>query len=345
MKSIKFNADYESVLFANKPAPVINQALEFLAFFVDERPLITSKKYSEDYLKYVTAITGSKPILKKEGQAENFWGKLENLSLERKLNSKMESSKFIIDQKWCSHTYIIHSIEELTGLDDGIYLAKNPFGMSGQNFVTFNKCTVNKVEPLLKFGAVIVEPLFDRKYDFSHYVFPDGKTICYQNLVDDKFQYRGTVFNDFNNATIENLGFYSELSRSEWKKFQEQLEGIIQFYRSQGAVDGFSVDSFVYVERGELKIRVMSEINYRRTMGLVCYLLAERFAEASWCAFLLAKADKHKTIPVDKSMIQLSPGDSRYEMFFLSANDQESGKHRFGELKELLPDCQFAVEL
>lgn len=340
MKSIKFNADYESVLFANKPAPVINQALEFLAFFVDERPLITSKKYSEDYLNYVAAITGLKPVLKKEGQAENFWGKLENLPLEKKLNSKIESSKFIIDQKWCLHTYIIHSLEELTGLDDRIYLAKNPFGMSGQNFVTFNKCAVNKVEPLLKFGAVIVEPLFDRKYDFSHYVFPDGKTICYQNLVDDKFQYRGTVFNDFKNATIENLGFYSELSQSEWKKFQEQLGAIIQFYRSQGAVDGFSVDSFVYVERGELKIRVMSEINYRRTMGLVCYLLAERFAEQPWCAFLLAKANEHKTIPVDKSMIQLSPGDSRYEMFFLSG-----GKEKFQELKRLLPNCQFAVEL
>ena len=345
MKSIKFNADYESVLFANKPAPVINQALEFLAFFVDERPLITNKKYSEDYLNYVAAITGRKPVLKKEGQAENFWGKLENLPLEKKLNSKIESSKFIIDQKWCLHTYIIHSLEELNGLDDRIYLAKNPYGMSGQNFVTFNKFAVNKVEPLLKFGAVIVEPLFDRKYDFSHYVFPDGKMICYQNLVDDKFQYRGTMFNNFQKATIENLGFYSEISKSEWKKFQDQLEMIIQFYRSEGAVDGFSIDSFVYSERGELKIRVMSEINYRRTMGLVCYLLAERFSNEDWCAFLLAKTNQHKMIPVDKTMIQLSPGDSRYEMFFLSAKNRESGKLRFQELKKLLPDCQFAVEL
>ncbi|WPU65964.1 hypothetical protein [Peredibacter starrii] len=345
MKSIKFNADYESVLFSNRPAPVINQALEFLAFFVDERPLITSKKYTEEYLGYVEAITGRKPVLKKEGQAENFWGKLVNLPLEKKLNSKIESSKFIIDQKWCDHTYIIHSLEELNGLDDRLYLAKNPFGMSGQNFVTFNKCAVDKVEPLLKYGAVIVEPFFDRKYDFSHYVFPDGKKICYQNLVDGKFQYRGTLFNNYQNASIENLGFYSEISKTEWDKFQEQLESIISFYRAEGAVDGFSIDSFVYLERGELKIRAMSEINYRRTMGLVCYLLAEKFATTPWCAFLLAKATQHKVIPVDKTMIQLSPGDSRYEMYFLSASDRENGKKRFVELKELLPDCQFPVEL
>lgn len=345
MKAIKFNADYEAVLFNNKPAPVINQALEFLAFFVDDRPLITHKKYAEEYLEYVTAITGRKPILKKEGNFENWWGKLENLSLERRLNSKIESSQLLIDQKWCTHTHIIHAPEELQNLDDRIYLGKNPFGMSGQNFVTFNKCTPNKLEPLLKYGAVIVEPLFDRKYDFSHYVFPDGKCICYQNLVDDKFQYRGTIFKDHKNPTIENLKFYSEISQHEWNKFKEQMEVVIHHYRSLGAVDGFSIDSYVYEERGELKIRVMSEINYRRTMGLVSYLLAEKYAEGEWCVFILGKTSQHHSIPVDKTLIQLSPGDSRYEMFFLSAKDEVEGRKRFLDLKQLLPDCQFAVEI
>ncbi|WP_408098868.1 hypothetical protein ACJVC5_08100 [Peredibacter sp. HCB2-198] len=338
MKALLVNADYEIALFEGRPAPkIVNQSLEFLALFLEQKPLFSTKKYSQDYLDYVEAISGHKPVIVASGPTENWWGKLADLHLEQRLNSKIESSKLLIDQGWDDHTFIIHSLDELQNLDDRLYLAKNPFGMSGQNFVTFNKCAVNKVEPLLKHGAVIVEPLFDRKYDFSHYVFSDGKRICYQNLVDDKFQYRGTVFNG--GTTIQDLSFYSDVSQSEWKKFQERVEAIIKHYRSIGATDGFSIDSFVYLERGELKIRVMSEVNYRRTMGLVAHELAQKYGNR-WSCFLLGKTLNHKQVPVDPHLIQLSPGDTRFEMFFLSG-----GKEKFLELKRLLPDCQFSVEL
>ena len=89
MKSWKVNADYESVLFGNRPGPaIINQSLEFLVFFLEDEPLFTDKKYDPAYLKYLEKVTGKIPSILSQGSYENWWGALRDLNLERKLNSK-----------------------------------------------------------------------------------------------------------------------------------------------------------------------------------------------------------------------------------------------------------------
>jgi hypothetical protein len=353
MKAIKVNADYESVLFNNKPLPVVNEALEFLAFFLDERPVLSPKKYSDIYLKHVEYFTGRKPLTIHEGDFVNWWGPLNNLQMERELNSKETSAKLNPD------SFILTSLNDLPSLENKTFLAKNPFGMSGQNFSLVEEGRTENLEVILRKGKVILEPLFERIYDFSHYVFPNKIEICYQNIVDSRFQYRGTIYNDYTSPSIQNLSFYDEVSPEEWKNFKTALTSIRETYERQNLSCGYSIDSFVYRTNEKNKIRALSEVNYRRTMGMVAFELSLKFGGIrKWSAFLLSKSsgmsfeDMQKILkPISwkaetsRGVILLSPGDVRYDMFFLSALNKKEGTQLVQELRNLLPDSEFTVEI
>lgn len=355
MKSIKVNADYEAVLFGKKESlPVINQALEFLALYVDERPLLSQKKYSTEFLAHVESFTGHKPVIKKDGPFENWWGELSHIELEQRLNSKEMSTRLNIEKGWADDTHIINEVRELKVLrDERKYLGKNPYGMSGQNFLLVGRTLPPQSYPM------IVEPLLDRVYDFSHYIFPNGQKICYQNIVDKRYQYRGTIFQNYTMPVVENLKFFSEIDSSDWDKFNEALKEIIAIYQTSELKTGFSVDSFVYKENNQLKIRCLSEVNYRRTMGEVAFRLSLKFGGVRrWSMFLLAKKSaldfhslKEKIKPLEwtpdysSGVILLSPEDVRFEMYFLSATDEEEGKRLFEELKKLLPDTELTIDI
>ena len=352
MKAIKVNADYESVLFRNKPLPLINESLEFLAFYLDDRPLLTRKKYPFEYLKHIESIVGHQPRCVSQGDFENWWGPLTDLEVERELNSKLMSSTL------CSDTLILKNMSDLPSLGNKIFLAKNPFGMSGQNFAMVGQDRLENLEQMLKNGPVVLEPFFDRQFDFSHYIFPNGISICYQNIVDKKFQYRGTIFRDYTSPILSGLKFYPEISRDKWEQFQSLFGEIVKIYSTSNARTGFSIDSFIYSEDGELKIRGLSEVNYRRTMGAVAFELAVKYSGIRrFCAFLLSKSNglnfsqlKEKLSPIawrhdlSRGVMLLSPGNVRYDMFLISALNEAEGKVLLSELKLLLPDSEFSVE-
>lgn len=310
MKALKLNADYESELFYGKPSLLINQSMEFFIFFLTDRPLYTHKKYAQDYLDYIEEKTGRKPIVQSHGSFENWWGLLKNIEQEKWWNSKITSTE--LSQKWLKNTLVIYSEEELPELT-GTMLIKDPFGMSGQKF------QLSHSKPVIKNFPVIIEPLLKRKYDFAQYVFPDGKIIAYQNLVDEKFQYKGTIFNG--EATLENLSFYTEVDSSEWKTYQEQTKEIVAHYSRYPNEIGYSIDSFVYEEEGKLKIRALSEVNYRRTMGRMAYELKEKYTQSPWASLQLLKPSstplwmKFKN---EEDILVLTSGDLRFEVVLIS---------------------------
>jgi hypothetical protein len=352
MKAIRVNADYESVLFEKKELPqIINQSIEFSALFLEERKLFSSKKYLPSYLEYVEKISGVKPQVVHTGDYENWWGSLSNLELERTINSKEICLNFSTD------TQLITSPEELR-LEAGTpYLAKNPFGMSGQNFIVFKKGEEHK----LPVKNLVVEPLFNRVNDFSHYVLPKGERICYKNIVDHKFHYKGSVFCDLSQPTLESLPFYKEISSKEREKFSYEFENICQFLSLRGVQEGYSIDSFSYVSNNQKILRTLSEVNYRKTMGLVTWLLAKKYCgKNNWAMMIIGKKLKmlnsfdyiQKMIDsiswkADSQIgcLQLSPGDTRFEVFFLSAQSCREGDTLYQKLINLLPDCQFPVNI
>ncbi len=351
MRAIRVNADYELALFSGKPgARIINESIEFLALFLDERPLYSQKAYAPEYLRHVADLTGRSPEVTSEGAFENWWGPLADLPRERRLNSKEVIVPFSPD------TSLVSVPEDFHPQPGTRYLLKSPYGMSGQNFLIWNPGTpLEALSPILaRSGKLIAEPLQERRRDFSHYVLSPDEVICYQNVVDERFQYKGTLFSDLQNPSVFSLSFFSELQMECWEQFLGEFTQIRDFVSREGVGGGYSVDSFSFVSEGKILLRTMTEINYRKTMGLVAWLLSKRFAGTdTWSLFFLVRPPKvpdvfgHiqarvNTVP---GLYYLSPGDTRFEVFLLTAPSAALGWARLAELRSLLPDCEFPVEI
>lgn len=357
MKPLRVNADYEVELFHQKLAPVaINESIEFFLFYLSTNLLYSKKKYDPEFLKYVEGVTGQYPEVTTKGPFENYWGPLKDLTIEKWWNSKITSTSLIIKEMWCKNTHIISSEADTEKLDWAQdYIVKDPFGMSGQKFHLLKKdMSVSEREGVihksLNSGPIIIEPWFNRKYDFSQYVFPTGEMIAYQNIVDNKFQYKGSIFENIYAAELKTLPFYEKLNSKQWDEFENQTQKIIEHYGKYPNEYGYSIDSFVYEEKGELKIRVMSEINYRKTMGRVTYELSQKYADHHpWTALVLTKSSPDssplwKTLKEQNVMV-LSPGDSRFEILLLKAINAIEGQLLLDKLSRLLPNTQFTVKL
>lgn len=304
---IRVNVDYESVLFHGRNGPpVMNQALEFLAFYLQDLPVLTPKEYSPEFLEKVRKLSGNNPTTTHTGYARNWWGPLENPEREKWMNSKLTSFKLSLSHGWTEGG--IYSREQLFSLQPNTpWLVKDPFNMSGKGIIPIHPGEDISLPVSLQ-GDLIGEPLLERKYDFSHFVFPDGRTICYENLVDEKFQYRGTLFSSVEDFTIRALSFHDKLSSEKWAEFLSRLEIVTKHYGDPSPF-GYSVDSFVYEKNGELHIHPLCEVNARRTMGLVSYELANILGKGKKAALTLKK-------PHFRNSVLISPEGVRFEIYF-----------------------------
>ena len=301
---IKVNADYESVLFRGRPGPVANHAIEFLAFYLQDLPLLTEVSYSPEYLERIRKVSGRNPRVTSKGKAINWWGPLKDPERERWLNSKITSARLSEEEGWSSARIMTKTALRNLRPDKELII-KDPFGMSGRGLISaLPGAEVHLPNALPE--ELIVEPKLDRKFDFSHFVFPDGRMICYENLVDDRFQYRGTILED-TSLTTESLSFAHLIDDAEWEKFHKALSRIREFYGSD-SLYGYSVDSFVYEENGVLRIYPLSEINARRTMGLLAYEFFREWGTDRRTALSLKK-------PLFPESVKLSPEDSFFDIY------------------------------
>lgn len=334
-KAIKVNADYESVIFQKKPSSKACETIEFLAFYLDSRPVLTNKIYSAEFLKHVETLSGFTPKTVPTGEAENWWGALKDIDLEKTLNSKITSFKLALQEGWTEGSIV--SPEELKSISvTEAHLIKDPFGMSGRGFFKLIPGEELKVPFEFK-SPVIIEPILKRRFDFSHYVFPDGKSIAYQNIVDERFTYKGSIIENKFKQDLKDLDFYSLIDKAHWADFIKQLSIIRDHYKEADQF-GYSIDSFVYDEEGELLIHPLSEVNVRKTMGMVAYELCLRYGgDNPWGMLLLTSShkdlgghdylnSKFQEEMEEKKVILLSPEDSRFDMFLLTAKSGEEGR-------------------
>jgi hypothetical protein len=354
MTSLRFNADYEMELFGQTRAPaIVNQSLEFLAFFLTEKPVFTNKFYSPEYLDYVERISGHRPQTVSTGVFENYWGALKNIELERWWNSKITTTEFVINQGWCHHTFILKDLSDVQKVNwERDYLLKDPFGMSGQRFrVIYQNMALKEkiilIENALKNGPIIMEPFLDRKFDFSQYVFPAEQRISYENIVDKNFQYKGSLFSDLTRPDYKSFSFFNLIHEKEWEIYEHQVQEIVNFFSKYKNELGYSIDSFIFEENEILKIRPLSEVNYRRTMGRVAYELALHYGQSrNWSMLSLVKSNpkinlrkKLESYLKNNNLILLSPGNTRFEIILLLAEDKSEGQKLMTRINELLSNC------
>jgi hypothetical protein len=358
---IKVNADYESVLFGGPSLAKINEALDFLPLFLEDAPLLTHKKYSPSYLEMIQETRGSKPLLLTSGHASNWWGELKDIELERSLNSKLTSAQLSLAKGWIQESFILETAAEVQKLPltPRPMLAKNANEMSGRGFLFLPHGVTEEsktdLAALVLKGPLILEPFLQRKFDFSHYIFPDGKAICYETLVDDRFQYKGTLFTDWENPSIESLTFFSRVPADLWNDFRLRLDVIRNFYAQKVSFAdlafGFSIDSIVHEEKNQMRIHPLCEVNFRRTMGRVAYDLSKRYAgPLPWTCFLILPACKDsisrtESLRRTKRFIHLSPEGARFTMVFLMAANKHEAKKMLSELQKLLALGELPVKI
>lgn len=348
----RVNPDYEAVLFGGTASSQVSESLEFLAWFLEDAPIFTNKKYSSEYLNHVENISSHNPKTVDSGAYRNWWGALEDVARERVLNSKLTSTKLLLQRDTRFQAQIISDPSELQQVSLPFpWLIKQPNSMAGRGFQRVH--SLEEIRVPKKMSSLVVEPLLLRTHDFSHFFYSTGEEICYENLVDQSFQYRGTIFSDWKNPTRENLSFHSEVGVQEWDRFQEIITLIKKDYEelAHGLKHqiGFSLDSFIYTGEKGPQIHSASEINFRRTMGSVAWALARRYARNnSWVTLRLEKPHrggfknmqtKLQAESLEQNILLLSPGDTRFDVYFLMAKSSSEGELLNQRLLRLLTDA------
>ena len=275
---IRANFDYEIELFSGHPNLKINQELEYLYWWSEDnlQSLATNYPYSEQYLDYLQSLVkGEVSTIKGKGDT-NWWGELIDIKTEKILNSKITSTQFAIENNLCHPlTKIVSSIDEINHLKDLDYVLKNPYMMSGKGFKKFHSKNFSEevktwANKQFLTSPLILEPWLNKKEDFSSYVFLKEMRIeTYFNTSNDQGNYKGTIV--YGNPT----SVFEELERCgvNLDYYFQFTQLVSDYYITLGAKSGMSLDSFIFEEDGLKKVYLLSEVNYRKTMGWVALKL------------------------------------------------------------------------
>jgi hypothetical protein len=308
-----FNTDYELKLFSSNPqikeSSRLNQEFEYLMHYLDYSPIATLKQYSKEAIEKIEFLSNKKFELDSNiKNAKNFWGELKDIELERKLNSKITTTQFLIENG-LSHpsTLILNEIDEK-------FLSKNfviklAGGFSGKEVYSGDKFK-------FKNGPIIVELKLDRLFDFS-VLNENGVNYIYQNFIDKHFQYRGTIINRSTVLNPEMFLIDFNISEDEAKKYNNFLK---QIKKNWGENSIYSIDSFIYQNDLLRKVYFMSEINYRKTFGWLTLKLADKFLkDFQWVGLFLSKLknlDKNSEFKI----ISLSPNENQFQVYLCGSN-------------------------
>lgn len=329
---IRANFDYEKELFYGTKDEKIAGEFEYLYWFLEDRQesLYSKKNYSLEYLDYVQSITSSEPKLV-NSYSKNWWGKLINIELEKKLNSKLTTTELAIKYGWCHHsTKIISNITEIQLSPNTDYVLKNPNSMSGKSFLFLNEKMpqLSNAKKMLDDSACIFEQWLKREFDFGTYFFAEKDNFeSYFNLSNNQGNYKGTYV--FSNP-LSSLDFLQEKG-IHLDPYLNFINTIVEIYKKLGATDSFSIDSFKYDEG----VYYLSEINYRKTMGYLALKCRKFLNQEDVGAFVIHKPkNKFKSLHELLSAINakydfhskegallFSPHDHYFLTFFVAGKD------------------------
>lgn len=306
--SYYFNADFETCILEERPFNPqlkMNREFEYFIMLLEKEALYTPLDYSEDYLKFIR--DNLNPKAHYTNAKDNLVPWCADESVDKVIVSKETSARLNQDQLGLDQIKIIAGKSELK--DN--YLYKRFHGFSGMGHLLAPR-DKSKIEVLLLNGErLIEEPLYERVYDFSTLVMEvrgTEKRVRYQNFVDKSFHYKGTLMREFKLA--DNLE----------EQYQREIDLIIEHYQKLGVKTPFSIDSFIYKENKELKLKTLSEVNARKSMGYVCYQLAQKFQAKNY-ALILNRHDQ--SFQSGMKTFKLSPEGKMFKSYFCLVEDKK----------------------
>jgi hypothetical protein len=303
-----------------EPESRFNKPLQYLFLWVAERYESLYGPQFEHYSFYQHKINKTKgfcpEITINKDKMHFWWGSCESeeaWSREKIINLKIISHK--------AEKKLALDIKDNDQLNNG-YLIKNEHGFSGLGH--------RQVKEYESAGQVIERKL-ERTEDYSSLINNDA--ICiYKNIIDDYFQYRGTL-----------IGHDSDdlLLATDFKK---NLKVIFDHYQAHYSVDQLQVDSFIFLEGSKHKWRYLCEVNHRKSMGFVANELHRNLGNKVSLFILLPKCslklvDKDNSDYCEKrreGVLQLSHPSESLQSFFITSISMESLRGFIVNLDQLI---------
>lgn len=298
------NADYEQFLFSGREKynfqfNKTNKEFEYFILITEDLPLYTNQFYNKKYLEKLGNL------FKKEIKITNSKVKLEPWCMPLNISSEVTSKKTALHyNKERLNVNDLEIIQNTDNLKPNYYYILDG-ELSGRGHYLYPQ-DEKKITNLLQQGhSLISEPKRDRFLDISTLFLNEDEFVVYENIIDEKCQYKGTVI--------------KELSEEDWyPDYIRELTKIHEYYKELKINYPFSVDSYFYYENGKSKIKYLSEVNARKTMGWMAYWLHKRF-NSSQSIFLISTHELSHN-----KLVQLNPQGRLFNCYFafnLNSND------------------------
>ena len=322
------NIDYEFALYdpeyyQNKSLyERFNKEFEYLFLWMEDKDkkLSNIQSYPNTYLETIQKWTGSLPQLTKEKPTRNWWGALTDIELEKKINSKITSTKISIANNW-SHpkTKILDSQKSLKNyLDNSEYdqhFVKDPYSFSGIGNFILQKHSKTKdyIYTLIKNHPIIIEPFLNVIRAFGTICLDNKQFFIIQNITNPRGQFMGALW-------ISKLAEESDI--------KEKIEKIIPIYRNLGWSEVIQIDSFFYLEKGKLNYYPLVEVNARKSMGLFLKFMTRFVPPTGVGLWIILKKENLKarfklnellySTHSKTGIIQISPDQNSFQSFFIT---------------------------
>jgi len=283
-----FNLDFEKFIFSGKkkyiPHKNINLAYEYLMLYL-ENDVCLQGEYESSFINHVSNLSQHEFTFSKN--ITTYWiNDFLDIENKKRLNSKIELYQF----------YKLHNIYS----DFEIFKYKNEKLLKGKVVKYDGGFSGNKVffEKAPFSPPFIVEGIKKRTLDFS-LLFSEGDSYGYVNVISDKLNYKETQYRGLDAFEfIESL----DIDSKKKNKFLFDVELIRKKFIKNDLRGIWSLDSFLYLEDGDIQIHPGSEINFRKTMGYLSINIAKKLG-----------GNKFKFSLTNSESIQLAPPDSRYQ--------------------------------
>lgn len=318
-----FNADFDEKLFSGNynqfESSKVNQEFEYLIHWLEPtKNVFTTKIYKQKYLDYLAEQTGESLKTSSQGAPELFCQRFVDVEKLKKIQNKINLFLHLKEKKIIKHYgKRISCIEEV---EDG-FLYKAPYGMSGGGHYTNIEKRHLIEKALEKYGELLKEEILPRNLDFST-LCEGGKVLFqYENIVDDRFQYKGSYFK----PNFKLGGHLDDL-------YKRTIAEVLDYSREYAGV--MSVDGFSYQDHS--LIHGACEINTRKTMGYFAFRIWQKYyPSSSFFKFLLFR-NKFKAHDLsffyDQNSLEevalISPIENNFLIFVVAGNSEQEIKKR-----------------
>jgi hypothetical protein len=306
------NFDYELALAkqsknrAHSPNERMNNEFSYLFLWVEakkEKVLNSKLNFGANYIEYISKKLGeevkSSWAYKADVSPINWWGKLENIPLETKLNSKIYQQELFKDIN--QNNFISGNIAR-KGLyrSEGELFFRPEFGFAGMGSFKFTN------ESFIPTKGVVT-PFLEKVGDISCF-YKNGEFFIYLNNISKLNSFHScSVFRDKTmlSKELNNRNMDYHVIKESFSKGAEVIK------RDFPDLNEYQMDAIYTVDNKCL----INEINYRKSMGQVALKLFDFFQDRPYLNFTLSSFKKKSCTD---EMIILTPKNN-YNYQFITA--------------------------